>query len=220
MKLIAVNGSPRKDYNTATLLKYALKGAKAKGAETELIHLYDYDYKGCQSCFSCKKKNTKTNGLCVIKDSLSNLLDKINEADAFIIGAPIYLGSANSMTGAFFERLIFPYITYGRPVAEQRQKKTGFIYTLGADEERMKTAGFDHSAHWNQELLMRIFGSSEYLLVNDTYQFDDYSKYETTSINMEVKTKRRNEVFPKDCDSAYELGARLVDIPNDFRINR
>jgi Multimeric flavodoxin WrbA len=54
MKIIAFNGSPRKKWNTATLLQKALDGAASKGAETELIHLYDLNYKGCISCFACK----------------------------------------------------------------------------------------------------------------------------------------------------------------------
>ena len=52
--VIAINGSPRKTWNTAMLLGHALEGAASKGAKTELVHLYDLDYKGCTSCFSCK----------------------------------------------------------------------------------------------------------------------------------------------------------------------
>jgi multimeric flavodoxin WrbA len=51
MKAIGVNGSPRKKWNTATLLKKALEGAASEGAKTALVHLYDLDYKGCISCF-------------------------------------------------------------------------------------------------------------------------------------------------------------------------
>ena len=51
MEVIAFNGSPRKAWNTATLLEKALQGAASKGAVTELIHLYDLDFKGCRSCF-------------------------------------------------------------------------------------------------------------------------------------------------------------------------
>jgi hypothetical protein len=47
MKVIAFNGSPRKKWNTATLLEKALEGAASQGAETKLIHLYDLDFKGC-----------------------------------------------------------------------------------------------------------------------------------------------------------------------------
>jgi multimeric flavodoxin WrbA len=59
MKVIALNGSPRKKWNTSTLLKHALDGAASRGAKTELIHLYDYNYKGCISCFACKLKGGK-----------------------------------------------------------------------------------------------------------------------------------------------------------------
>ena len=54
MKVIAVNGSPRKEWNTAAMLEKALAGAADQGAETELIHLYDLKYTGCTSCFACK----------------------------------------------------------------------------------------------------------------------------------------------------------------------
>jgi multimeric flavodoxin WrbA len=53
---MAFNGSPRKTWNTATLLEKALEGAASKGAETELVHLYDVTFKGCISCFACKTK--------------------------------------------------------------------------------------------------------------------------------------------------------------------
>ena len=51
MKVMAVNGSPRKKWNTATLLGKALKGAASKGAETELVHLYDLNFKGLHQLF-------------------------------------------------------------------------------------------------------------------------------------------------------------------------
>jgi hypothetical protein len=55
-----------------------------------------------------------------------------------------------------------------------------------------------------------MFGSSEYLVVTDTYQFDDYTKYETSGFDVEGKKKRRQEVFPRDCRRAFEMGARLA----------
>ena len=56
MNVIGINGSPRKQWNTATLVGKALEGAEVQGATTELIHLFDLDFKGCISCFACKKK--------------------------------------------------------------------------------------------------------------------------------------------------------------------
>ena len=62
MKALFINGSPRKNGNTAKLLKRAMEGAAEAGAETELINLYDrsLNFKGCMSCFACKLKGGKT----------------------------------------------------------------------------------------------------------------------------------------------------------------
>src|ERR1035438_4773585 len=93
MKVLAINGSPRKTWNTATLLNKALEGAASQGAETELIHLYDLNFKGCTSCFACKLKGGKSYGHCGFKDELSPILDKIPQIDVLILGSPIYLGA-------------------------------------------------------------------------------------------------------------------------------
>jgi len=59
MEVIAFNGSPRKKWNTATLLEKALEGAASQGAKTEIVHLYNLDFKGCRSCFGCKEKEAR-----------------------------------------------------------------------------------------------------------------------------------------------------------------
>ena len=79
MKALFVNGSPRTNWNTYKMLASAMKGATDAGADAELVHLYDYSYTGCKSCFACKLKNAKTNGLCVIKDSLRPVLEKYRD---------------------------------------------------------------------------------------------------------------------------------------------
>ena len=107
MKVIAINGSPRKKWNTATLLQNALDGAASQGAETELVHLYDLDYKGCTSCFACKLKNGRSYGKCAVQDGLTPVLKKIEVADALILGSPIYFGSVTGMMRCFMERLMF-----------------------------------------------------------------------------------------------------------------
>ena len=85
MKVLAINGSARKQWNTATLLNKALEGAASKGAQTELSHLYDLNFKGCTSCYECKLKNGPSFGRA-LKDELSVVLGKIEAADALILG--------------------------------------------------------------------------------------------------------------------------------------
>lgn len=140
MKVMAINGSPRTTWNTATMLAKALEGAASQGAETELIHLYDLNFKGCVSCFSCKTIDGPSYGRCAVEDDLAPILQKAAEADAFILGSPFYFGTVSGEMRSFMERLMFPYLAYAGPPRSlfPRKIKTGFIYTMNAPEEGMK----------------------------------------------------------------------------------
>jgi multimeric flavodoxin WrbA len=216
MKVIAFNGSPRKTWNTATLLNSALKGAASQGAETELIHLYDFSFKGCVSCFCCKTRGGKSYGKCAVKDELTPILEEIEEADRIILGSPIYLGTVTGVMRSFMERLIFPYLTYTDPQHTLFPKKinTGFIYTMNVTEDRMKALFYGQHLGINEMFLRMIFGASESLFSYDTYQFKDYSKVVADRYDVEKKAKRRKAVFPKDCEKAYEMGVRFADEGN------
>lgn len=210
--VIAINGSPRKTWNTAMLLEHAIKGAESAGAKTEIVHLYDLDYKGCTSCFACKLKGGKSYGRCAMNDGLTPVLERIRNADTLILGSPVYLGTATGEMRSFLERLVFPYLVYDREHSSLFPKKipTAFIYTLGADEGRAKEMGFDVPIRLTEMLLGRMFGNSETLQVADTLQFDDYSKYISSAFDPAAKAQRRREVFPQDCQRAFELGVRLA----------
>lgn len=212
MKVLGFNGSPRKKWSTGTLLESALEGAASQGAETELIHLYDYDFKGCQSCFACKLKAGKSYGSCIVNDGLKPILKKIEEADAIIIGSPIYFSNVTGETRSFLERLMFQYLVYDKNYTSLAKKKikTGLIYTMNVDENRIATVGYEQSFKVMEMSLKRTFGHSESLFVTDTYQFDDYSKYETSAWDVQAKAKRRAEVFPEDCKKAFDMGLRFA----------
>ena len=64
VKAVFVNGSPRKEWNTFKMLESAMKGAQEAGAETELVNLYDVDFKGCKSCLPAKSR-TRRRTACV-----------------------------------------------------------------------------------------------------------------------------------------------------------
>ena len=212
MKVLAFNGSPRIKWNTATLLEKALEGAASQGAETELIHLYDLKYKGCISCFACKTKGGKSYGRCAVKDDLTPIFKKIEAADAIFLGSPIYYGTVSGEMKSFMERLLFPYMTYSDPPQLLFPKKinTGFIYTMNVTEEQMKKFGFAQHIRLNEIILKMIFGASESLFSCDTYQFEDYSKVVADRFDVDKKAQRRKEVFPKDCEKAFEMGARFA----------
>ena len=212
MKMMAFNGSPRKKWNTAALLNKALEGAASQGADTELIHLYDLDFKGCRSCFSCKKKGGRSYGKCAARDDLTPILKKVEETDALLLGSPIYFGTVSGEMRSFLERLMFPYHTYTYPPRTlfPRKIRTGFIYTMNAPEEWMEKAGYDRMIANNERTLKMIFGVSESLASFDTYQFEDYSKMVVEIFDPEKKARRRQEVFPVDCQKAFEMGVGLT----------
>jgi multimeric flavodoxin WrbA len=212
MRALAFNGSPRKKWNTATLLEHALSGCAAGGAETEMVHLYDHSYQGCISCFACKKIGGKSYGRCNVQDGLSPLLDRAAEADILILGSPIYFHTETGEMRSFMERLLFPYLTYtpDRASIFPRKIPTAFVYTMNAPEDEMPAVRQDASVAASRGIMSHIFGSCEVLLSTETYQFDDYSEYVSTLWDPAVKARRRAEVFPQDCSRAHELGMRLV----------
>jgi multimeric flavodoxin WrbA len=212
MRVMAFNGSPRKKWNTATLLEKALEGAASQGAETELIHLYDLDFKGCISCFACKTIGGNSYGRCAVEDGLTAILSNIEKADAFILGSPIYFGTVSGEMKSFMERLLFPYLTYTDPPQSlfPNRIKTGFIYTMNVTEDQAKEWGYPHLFNLHERILKLIFGSSEYMCIFDTYQFEDYSKVVSTRFDHVKKAKRREEIFPVDCQRAFDMGVRFA----------
>ncbi len=216
MEVIAFNGSPRKNWNTATLLEKALEGAASQGAATRLVHLYDLSFKGCRSCFGCKTKGSPSYGKCAVKDDLTPLLRDVEKADVLILGSPIYLWTVSGEMKSFLERLIFPFYRYARagepsPTLFARKIHTGFIYTMNTTDKELKETGGDKHISVNEMFLGKVFGSSESLLCFDTYQFDDYSKIDQEYFDPEKKAARRKEYFPQDCQRAFEMGARLAN---------
>jgi multimeric flavodoxin WrbA len=212
MKVMAFNGSPRKAWNTATLLGKALEGSASSGAETEIVHLYDLDFKGCISCFACKTKGGKSYGRCAVKDDLTAVFRRVEAADAIVLGSPIYFGFVSGEMKSFMERLLFPYLTYTDPPQSvfPGKIKTGFVYTMNIPEEHMMERGYHQIFALNEMVMKMIFGASEYVCSFDTYQFDDYSKVVSSRFDPAVKAKRREEVFPVDCQRAFDLGMRLA----------
>ncbi|MCL2377290.1 MAG: flavodoxin family protein, partial [Defluviitaleaceae bacterium] len=173
-------------------------------------NLYDINFKGCISCFACKRKGV-TVDKCAMKDDLEPVLQKICECDALILGSPIYFDSITGEMRSFWERLIFPYISYElKPSSFGRKIDTAFIYTMNVPRFALPIFGYSKIFRQNEKLLKSTFGSSTSLVVTSTYQFDNYDKYAITIINGNKRLKRRGTVFLKDCEKAFLLGGKLA----------
>lgn len=218
MNVLILNGSPRKKGNTATLLNHALQGVITKGANAEVINLYDYTFKGCVSCFACKRKGSTTNGLCAYRDEITPILEKAQKADVIILGSPVYYDYPTSQFRAFIERLMFPVDPY--MIDEVTKKRirflnktipVGIIYTMNCPEFYMTKVDYPTILGANEKAFSRLFGYSETLYSCDTYQYSDYSKYDSNMFDEKLKAEVRQKQFPVDCQNAFELGQRLVE---------
>ena len=213
MNVIAINGSPRKKWNTAMMLESALEGAASRGADTELVHLYDLGFKGCTSCFACKLKGGASYGKCAMRDGLTPVLERLAVADAIILGSPIYFGTVTGEMRSFMERLLFPYLQYARPPISLfgRSILTAFIYTMNVPEQMVEELAYDVHFGANEAVLARTFGAAETLCSFETLQFDDYDKVVFDYFDPAERAERRQTVFPEDRKRAFALGVRLAD---------
>lgn len=213
-KAIGINASPRKNWNTAQAVQKALEGAASTGMETRLVHLYDLDFKGCSSCFACKR-HEKNAATCVIKDDLQPLLEEVMNADVLILGSPVYFGDLTACTRAFMERLLFMSYTYdtAAPSKFTSSIAAGLICTMGAPDEIVKewgyTAVFERAV---RSLSIVMNGPAEWLAVTDTLQFPDYAKYMSAMFDPKHKARMRKEKFPADLEAAFKFGAKLATI--------
>lgn len=215
--VIILNCSPRKNFNTAMLLKEAKKGVLESGASVEYFDLYDYDYKGCRSCFACQIKNSKTNNLCAINDSIRPILEKCIASDAIILGTPVYFSYPSGMFRSFIERLLFSNHSYmvdenGKSIRKLKKIiPTGIIFTMNCPKDLMEKLNYKIILEENVKAFNHIMGYCESLYSYDTYQFLDYSKYDVNMFDEKHKKSVRDNVFPKDLESAFLLGKKLTN---------
>lgn len=207
--IVAVNASPRRGWNTDTLVVEAAQGAQDKGATVQKFDLYRLEkYTGCISCFGCKKE--KYAGRCICRDGLTPVLDAIREADGLIIGSPNYLSEMSASFRALYERLIFQNLTYNveRPCCNDRLIPVLLIMTSNAPDTM-----YANLVEGYQQTLSRFVGPTQTYICGDTLQLADYGKtdWEWSMFDPQAKQNRRETVFPGECRAVREMGAALVN---------
>jgi len=100
MKVIGINGSARKDGNTALIISKVFDELNKEGIETELIQLAEYEIQPCRGCFACKGR-----GNCVFaNDGFAEIFNKMVETDGIILGSPVYSADVSSRMKALLDR--------------------------------------------------------------------------------------------------------------------
>jgi multimeric flavodoxin WrbA len=119
MKVIAFNGSARKDGNTAILIKQVLSELEKEGIETEFIQLAGTQIQGCIACSKCKENQDQR--CAVTSDLMNDYLAKMFEADGIILGSPTYFADLTSGLKGLIERAGF----VARVNGDMFQRKVG-----------------------------------------------------------------------------------------------
>lgn len=153
MKVVGINGSPRSDGNTYTMIKTVFEVLEAEGIDCEMIQLSEKAVRGCIACYRCVQKK---DGKCaVVNDDLNSILDKMKSADGIILGSPVYFADITSEMKAVIDRTGM--------VA--RFNGNLFKHKVGAAVVAMRRAGGIHAF----DTMNHLFQISQMFVVGSTY---------------------------------------------------
>lgn len=124
--IIGIIASQRKEGNTAFIVNKILEGAKERGAETISFSFYDHDIKPCRGCWACHKGDQG----CVINDDMQNIYDALVQADAIVLGLPIYMGQMSAQGKIFTDRLFARFSPRFSPFFKEHAVKQKLILSF------------------------------------------------------------------------------------------
>ena len=208
-KIIVIDGGPRKNFNTASMLQKFAEGATSVSSDIEVktIRLYGLDYKGCMSCMACKIKG-KASNVCKFKDALTPVLEEIAEADGLVLGSPIYFGDVTGQMRTFLERLAFPWLSYNDySLTAPKRMPVVLMETMNGLPDRNNSNGYGSMEY----CIANALGQPEHLNAYNTYQVKNYDRYELASFSEEAKRQYRDEHREQDLQRAFDAGRRMAE---------
>ena len=207
-KIIVIDGGPRKNFNTASMLQKFAEGATSVSDKIEVktVRLYGLDYKGCMSCMACKVKG-KASNVCKFKDALTPVLEEIAEADGLVLGSPIYFGDVTGQMRTFLERLAFPWLSYNDySMTAPKRMPVVLMETMNGLPDRNNSQGYGSMEFCIQTAL----GEPEHLVAYNTYQVKNYERFELASFSEEAKRQWRDEHWEQDLQKAFDAGKQMA----------
>ena len=208
-KIVIIDGGPRRNFNTASMLQKFAEGASSVGSDIEVktVRLYGLDYKGCMSCMACKIKG-KASNVCKFKDALTPVLEEIAEADGLVLGSPIYFGDVTGQMRTFLERLAFPWLSYNDySMTAPKRMSVVLVETMNGLPDRNNSQGYGSMEY----CLKAALGEPERLIAYNTYQVKNYDRFELASFSEEAKRQYREEHWEQDLQKAFEAGRHMAE---------
>ena len=204
-----IDGGPRKNFNTASMLQKFAEGAKSVSSDIEVktVRLYDLDYKGCMSCMACKIKGRASN-VCKFKDALTPILEEIAQADGLVLGSPIYFGQITGQMQAFLERLSFPWLSYNDySMTAPKKMPVVLMETMNGLPDKNNSQGYGPMEY----CITSALGEPEHINAYNTYQVKNYDRFELAAFSESAKRQYRDEHWEQDLQKAYDAGKRMAE---------
>ena len=208
-RIIIIDGGPRKNFNTASILQKFAEGASSVSdtIEVKTVRLYGLDYKGCMSCMACKIKG-KASNVCKFKDALTPVLEDIAQADGLVLGSPIYFGDVTGQMRTFLERLAFPWLSYNDySMTAPKQMPVVLVETMNGTPERNNSQGYGSMEY----CIKAALGDFKRLIAYNTYQVKNYDRYELAGFSEETKRQWRDEHWEQDLQHAFDEGRKMAE---------
>ena len=162
MKIIGFIASPRKEGNTAWAVNKILESAKEAGAQTQVWYSGEMNIKPCKGCLGCVQS-----GNCVVKDDMQEIYAALKDAEALVLGMPIYMGQMSAQAKTFTDRLFAQITPRFSPQFKEENagKKLILVFTQGNPDPNMFQVYIDYTKHMFQLL---EFDVKEALIVAGT----------------------------------------------------
>lgn len=122
-KILVLSGSPRKGGNSDLLCDEFVKGAQEAGHDVEKIRVAEKNIGFCRACYACRE-----GGVCVIKDDMAAVLEKMIEADVLVLASPVYFYSIDAQLKALIDRTLARW-------TEVKNKEFYYIVTAAEGED-------------------------------------------------------------------------------------
>lgn len=207
-RIIIIDGGPRRNMNTAKLLQSFAEGVKSVGnsIEVKIVRLYDFQYKGCMSCMSCKLKDRVSN-VCRFRDALTPLLEEISQADGLVLGSPIYFGEVTGQMRAFLERLTFPWLSYNDySMTAPKRMPVVLMETMNGMPDRNNSNGYGSMEY----CITSALGKPQHITAYNTCQVKNYDLYELAGFSEEAKHQWRDTHWEEDLQKAFDAGRNMA----------
>lgn len=141
MNILAFNGSPHKDGNTAVVINILLEGFKEAGADIQIFHTSELNINSCKGCRVCMNKKG-----CIINDDMQLIYTAFKNADTIIIGTPNYMGQMSGQTKIFIDRLSAEVSPRFSPKFKEENagKKLIIVFTQGNPNTNIFKTYYDY----------------------------------------------------------------------------